>query len=390
MDKIHSDFLHILKNALENTSYSIPETYNYEQGIRIAKKHKISAMFYYGLINSGVSAEDSKMQTLFNSTCKDVVTNERQKYELSRIAAAFEEHKIEYMPLKGADLKAMYPKPEMRPMGDIDILIKTVQYRQIKPVMESLGYRECEESNHEYIWRKTNCLVELHKYLIPSYNNDYFSYYGDGWKLAGRTSGTRFELSKEDNFIYLFTHFAKHYRDSGIGLRHIIDIWVYLTRNPELDHDYIHNELKKLQLDEFYINITATLKNWFGDEPSTSVTDFITEFIFNNGVYGTKHTHILAMALRDKKDKKSITGIRFKKLYHSVFVSYKGMCRLYPVLVKWPVLLPFYWVAHLFKRMFLKNKLKSYGSDFALLKEETISEYENALKYVGLGFNFGE
>ncbi len=390
MDKIHFEFLQILKSALENTNYNLSETYNFEQCLRIAKKHRITTMFYYGLINSGVSPQDPKVQTLFDSACRDVVTNERQKYEMSRIIAAFDEHKIDYMLLKGAELKAIYPKPEMRPMGDIDVLIKTAQYKQIKPIMESFGFKEFGESNHEYIWKKSSCLIELHKFLIPSYNTDYFSYYGNGWKLAKKTVGTRYSLSKEDNLIYLFTHFSKHYRDSGIGLRHIIDIWVYITNNPDLDNDYVYSQLKRLKLDEFYNNIIATLKYWFRDEPSNNITEFITEFIFNNGVYGTKHTHILAMALRDKKAKKSLTGIRFKKVYHSIFVSYKGMCKLYPVLIKWPVLLPFYWVAHLFKRIFLKNKLKTYGSDFALLNEKNITEYENALKFVGLDFNFEE
>lgn len=390
MNKTHSDFLQIIKNALENTSYPLSETFNYEECHQIAKRHKITAMFYYGLINSGVSATDREMQALFDSTCRDVVKNERYKHEISSISSAFDEHKIDYMLLKGSEIKEIYPKPEMRPMNDIDILIKTSQYQQIKPVMESLGYKECEESNHEYIWRKTNCLIELHKFLIPSYNTDYFSYYGDGWRLAKKAEGTRYTLSREDSLIYLFTHFAKHYRDSGIGLRHIIDIWVYISKNPDIDNDYVLTELSKLQLDEFYNNILATLKNWFCDGPANEITEFITEFIFNNGVYGTKHTHILAMALRDKKHNKSVAGIRLKKIYQSFFISYKGMCQFYPILIKLPVLLPVYWVVHLFKRLFLKNKLKSYGNDFALINEESISEYEDELSFVGLSFNFEE
>ena len=390
MDKLHADFLQIIKSALEASHAPLAETWNLDELYKIAQRHRITTMFYYGLIHSGLSSQDSFMQSLFGSVCYDVITSETQKHELRRIVAAFDEHQIDYMLLKGAELKEIYPKPEMRPMGDIDILIRITQYQQIKPIMEALGFTEYDESNHEYIWSKDGCLIELHKFLIPSYNTDFFSYYGDGWRLAKNVAGTHYTLSDEDCFIYLFTHFAKHYRDSGIGLRHIVDIWVYVSTHPNLNHTYILSELEKLQLDEFYLNILATLKNWFCDAPSNHITEFITEFIFSNGVYGTKHTHILAMALRDKKAKKSLWHIRFQKMYHSIFVSYNGMCKLYPILSKWPVLLPLYWGVHLFRRIFVKKQLKSYSNDMTLLNHEDISEYEKALNFVGLAFRFEE
>ena len=125
------------------------------------------------------------------------------------------------MLLKGTLLKEMYPKKELRAMGDADILIKTEQYDKIKPIMQGLGFEERTESDHELIWRKPQLLLELHKKLIPSYNKDYYAYFGDGWQLGKPNSNFphRFEMSDEDQMIYLFTHFAKHYRDAGIGIR---------------------------------------------------------------------------------------------------------------------------------------------------------------------------
>ena len=68
-------------------------------------------------------------------------------------------------------------------MVDADVLVKTEQYPKIKNIMSSLGYCETKESDHEYIWDKKGFFhLELHKRLIPSNNEDYYSYYGDGWK----------------------------------------------------------------------------------------------------------------------------------------------------------------------------------------------------------------
>lgn len=390
MDKLQYSFLQIIRSAINQSKIELDENIDLDKLISIAKRHRITTMFFYGLINSGFNANDSKLQDLFMQACRDVVINERQQSELSKIIQSFEESNIDYITLKGAELKSLYPKSEMRPMGDIDILIKVDQYEEIKKIMTRLGYSERDESNHEYIWSNAHCLIELHKFLIPSYNTDYFNYFGDGWRLGTEKCGSKYIMSKEDNFIYLFTHFAKHYRDSGIGLRHIIDIWVYLNANDNLNMHYIGSEMKKLQLYDFFQNIIKTLNVWFGGEEPTNVTDFITEYIFGNGVYGTKNTHILAMALRDKKQKKSIKTIRLKKMFRSIFVSYKGMCKYYPFLTRFPLFLPIMWCVHLCKRVMTKNKIKQYGEDMQLISEEKVLNYEKELKFVGLNFNFGE
>ena len=71
--------------------------------------------------------------------------------------------------------------------------------------MESLGFAEKLESDHELIWQKPSAYIELHKRLIPSYNQDYYAYYGEGWNLAKKCDGTRYSMTDEDQMIYLFT-----------------------------------------------------------------------------------------------------------------------------------------------------------------------------------------
>ena len=156
-------------------------------------------------------------------------------------------------------MKQRYPKHEFRPMADADILIREEQYEQIRPLMRQLGFYEGVESNHEYIWDSVSLHVELHKRLVPSYNKDYYAYFGDGWRLATGHKGTRFFMTPEDEFIYLFVHLAKHYRDGGVGCRQMVDLWVQRRSFPGLDEDYLRRELRKLHLLEFYDNVHKTL-----------------------------------------------------------------------------------------------------------------------------------
>jgi len=392
MDKLQKEVILILKSALTGEKYTLPDDFDIEGVYKTALKHSVVSMMYYGMINCGVNDSSPQMQQLFMKTCQNIVTCEKQMYELKRLFEAFDNEKIEYMPVKGVLIKNMFPKPEMRSMGDADILIKIEQYDKIKAVMEKLDFKEVLESDHELNWVKRGSLfVELHKRLIPSYNKDYFAYYGDGWRLAKLCDGTRYSMTDEDQMIYLFTHFAKHYRTAGIGIRHFVDIWVYRKNKPELDEEYIMEELKKLQIDKFYLNVIDTLSAWFDNGENTEITDHITKVVFNSGLYGTHEANVLSEAAKISKTVENSDDVKGKRALYLLFLPYEHMCKKYPVLKKAPFLLPIMWVVRAFDVvLFKRHKIKKDSKDLKLMTSENINSYLESLNYVGLDFNFKE
>ena len=381
----------LLKSAITGEKYEIGDDFNFEEAIVLCKKHAVLGLLYYGAVNCGMDNSSPLMQELFMFACQNVAVSERQMYELKTVFGAFEAEGIEYMPVKGSLLKALYPKSEMRSMGDADILIKSEQYSQIKPVMEKLGYMEKLESDHEFAWQKKGALfLELHKRLIPSYNKDYFAYYGDGWKLGVKTETSRYEMSDEDHFIYIFTHFAKHFRDAGIGIRHFVDLYVYLNAKPDLDKTYIENEFNKLQLLEFYNNCIKTLDVCFGNADADAVTDYIVEKIFGSGPYGTAKSDALYKALVEAKSGKK-ESVRAKTLLGMIFQPLRFMKERYPILKKFPFLLPAMWVVRWFEAIFFRrNNIKSQSERLKVISSDNISNYEKELDLIGLNFNFKE
>ena len=192
MDDIKRGVLAIIGSALTGKKAELPEDFVFSKSVSIAKNHKIEVMFYYGALNCGFDKTDPLMKNLFLLVYQNIVISERQMRSMKEICSAFDEQGIDYLPLKGAVLKNIYPKPEMRSMGDADILIRMEQYSAIKTIMQKLEYKEITESDHEFIWNKLNVYIELHKRLIPSYNKDYYAYFGDGWELAKPENGTRY------------------------------------------------------------------------------------------------------------------------------------------------------------------------------------------------------
>ncbi len=392
IDILYKNITLLIVSAIEERPVSI-EIDNAEELLSLAEKHNIANIVYYGLKNSNIKLSPDLEEKFENYAYKSVFKDKRQLYELNRIYTAFDLAGIYYMPVKGAVLKYLYPKTDMRNMSDADILIKTEQYETIKQVMQSLGYKEKLESNHELIWHKEKSLnLELHKMLIPSYNSDYYGYFGDGWKLARpvKEGEVRHTLSDEDHYIYVLTHFAKHYRDGGIGINHLLDIFI-LNKLP-LDRNYIENELKSLNLYEFYCNVQNAISVCFEDGNEDEISAQIIDYVFNSGVYGTVKNHQLSRTLRQTKENSTdIKTVKSKKIISAFFPSYEGMCIMYPSLKHCPVLLPFYWVFRIFhKFIFEKSRISAQKTRMKNITKENVREFENSLEKVGLKFNLKE
>lgn len=383
----------LIKSALTGESLQLPEDFDLEQAKGLISRHQIQNLIYYGAVNCGVDPKSALMRELFSATCRYMYIDERQRWELEKLQTVFQENGIDYMPLKGMLMKSLYPRTDMRIMGDADILIRLEQYDKIKPLLSDLGFTEKLESDHELVWTKQNLYLELHKWVIPSYNKDYAAYFGDGWRLAKPCAEIPccYKMSDEDQMIYLFTHFAKHYRDGGIGIRHLTDLYVYRKAKPQLNEGYIENELKILQLDVFYKNICATLNAVFENGPESDITRMIKTVILNSGLYGTETEHVLASVVREKANGSTTKQVRRKQWLQLVFPPCSVMQIKYPVLKRAGFLLPVMWIVRAFSALWNRPyKVRRQRKRLKLMSADRVDNYEQALRTVGLAFNFKE
>lgn len=392
-DSLKLGLIALVKSAITGEKQVLPPNFDIIDTVEIARKHQILPIIYYGALNCGVDGDSPTMQEMFNAVCKSMLISQRQMAAIKRISDAFDENGIEYMLLKGTLLKSLYPKSEMRSMGDADILIKLEQYEKIKPILSEMGYTEKTVSDHELIWTRPELYLELHKRLIPSYNKDYYAYYGDGWQLGKplEDNKCRYVMTDEDQMIYLFTHFAKHYRDGGIGIKHLVDLYIYRRANPDLDEKYIETELTKLCLYDFYNNILKTIDVWFCDGKPSAHTELITEIVINSGAYGTSKNRNIAQAVRYLDSDKNYKLAKLKRYFKMTFPSWKVMKLKHSYLEKMPFLLPVAWVIRLFKIVVTKQEqVKVFHDNIQRITAEEFNDYEKTLHFVGLDFNFKE
>ncbi len=390
MNSEQSTLITLIKSALTGEYYSLAENISLDKVFKIAVKHNVANMAYYGAINCGIDSAAIEMQWLFPYVCNRIAAGERQLYELNTLFKLFDENGIDYMPLKGTILKYIYPKPDMRTMGDADVLIRMEQYNKIEEIMKNQKFSFVKDNINEIVWNKNGILyLELHRYLVAPAHKDLFKLFGDGWKLSklAESSNTRYEMSDEDTYLFLFVHFAKHYRAGGIGIRQAVDLWIYRKSKPKLDEEYLKKTLTKLKMYDFYKNTCGMLETWFEDKPSTEMSDFLTNYIYSSGNFGTSESYATAKVVRDSKTKGSIEKAFFTKVFGTIFLSYSAMCKKYPILIKLPILLPVMWVVRAFDVVFIKKKkISDYSIDAKAF--DKVKNFEEKLKYVGLSFDF--
>lgn len=393
MNDFQCGIVALVRSAIDAPRAILPADFDVRAAYAFGVRQSVLPLLYYGFEHSEIPIPDEWRAAAEAFILKNLFVDSRQLAALERIYAAFEENGIDYMPLKGAILKHMYPSTDMRPMGDADILIRVEQYDKIRAVMQSLGFSEGVVTDYELVWKSGDASIELHKKLLPRYNCDYHDYYGDGWRLARRVSqsGFRYAMSDEDELTYLITHLAKHYRKGGIGLRHLIDIWIYCRQKTELDFIYIDEQLRRLDLMPFGDNIIRTAKTVFEGGTPDAVGEAILAKMFNGGAFGTYKNRVLFEAALKNNTERNLGRSRVKIALFHAFPPYATMKKIYPALDGKPILTPAYWILRGFDLVLRgRDRIKRRREDMKTMSDENIQNYYDELKYVGLGFNFKE
>lgn len=374
----------LTKSAISGQPEKLPENMDFQSVVNLMEHQGLTALCYLGALNCGISEEDPIMQYLQDMYCVALISSERQLELIQSISQAFEENGIDHMPVKGTLMKALYPDHAMRYMCDADILIKEEQYPKIHPIMESLGFKETGESDHEHIWKHPFLMVELHKHLIPSYNKDYYSYFGVGWDLAKIQNGHRWSMTREDAFIYDTIHFAKHYRDASANAHFIIDLWICLRTYKDLDRTYIRQQLGRLKMEAFYDNIIRVTQAWFEGGSWDDVVERMTEILLDEDKKQKKQRREIAGDTRAVQAEGSVKKARIKHIWRRIFFTREQMDWTHPQFKNLP--LPIAWVAR------WCSDIPKWGKAIRQEKNKNISEeavenYRKDLEYVGLQFS---
>lgn len=384
MNKEIAAMFSLIKSALTGQKLLLNSNINWDKIIKIAKLHQIVPIIFYGLKNSNIATPyDDK---LFEITTQNIFIEQRQFNIIEEVKNAFKKNNIDFLILKGARLKNIYPKSEMRVMGDIDILIRPEQYFEVRQIMLQMNFKEGLEWNYECHWRKNDINIELHKQFYSSNEYHIYDFFDNIWQKVKTQKNNKnsFEMSKEDEYIYIFLHLLKHYCAGGIGLRQFIDIYTYRLKFNRLDERYIENTLKESGFLDFHNNVIETLNYWFDGGVENQTVRTITQKAIVSCLFGTEESRDMLTVTRAIKNAGNVKKAKMKELNTMLFPSLSKMRSQYTVLTKVPFLLPVIWILRLVKVVFKPKNIKNNIKHLKKFDAKKVAEFDAGLKKVGL------
>lgn len=315
--------------------------------ISLSQRHQVQTLLYLATNNVNL-----RKKYLFAAS-----QSIAQEYAVNEIATTFEEKGIDVMLIKGICTKFRYPNSTMRTMGDIDILVNASQSQKVHKTLLQLEYGGYEQGRkHDNYTKPPYVTLEVHRNLLGG-QNEYYSYYSNVWQKAINYKDYKhvYVLPLEDEYIFNIIHLVSHLKNGGIGLRFVVDIYIYEQLN--MNREYIEQELKKLKLDKFYKNIKALAIYWFGDSDQqkeiicNEQIQQLGDFILDCGIFGKQ----------SNKGNLIAGNNRWKTFIKFCFPGYNSMKSMFPWLV--PVLLPFAWILRMVRALLYRRTNVKYVLD---------------------------
>lgn len=337
-----------------------PDEVSFEEIFKISKIHNIANLVYYAIAKLENKPDEKLLKLWKREKSLGMRLDVIQSTEFLKLKLEFEKNSIKYIPLKGFELKKLYPKSDMRKMGDIDILIQERDRKKVKLILQELGYSisHYDGGKDDGYLKYPFVNVEIHNNLFDEDDKVYYNYFYNLSNFNRVKYITEYEccFSIEDNYIYNFIHMLKHFETYGTGIRSVLDHWLYIKKlGNQLNWEYINKVLKDLNLTKFHEKFSTLSKVWFEEEKGDIIIDNLEEYIINSGNYGDKKNRILNIVTKNNKQRelnKIVTLLRM------IFPNIEIMKTQYPILKKRQYFLLYFYIVRIFKILFFKRKEK--------------------------------
>ena len=276
-------------------SPSFPEDTDWNEVINEAKVQTV-----YGLISSVIPVIDETIE-------QGKAAFMRIIFEQERIQRLFDSAGIPFVILKGAAAAVYYPKPYLRTMGDIDILVPRKRFKEAASLLESVGYsfvkdkenyqkqeiRHVEyiqngveiELHHHFSWKE----IDIDDVLEAAIDRRvYFELYGYRFPM----------LPLVENGLVLLCHLNHNINEGELGLRHIIDwaMYVHYAINDETWYKSFGELAKQYDVLKLANYVTKMCNDYIGlpdsltgnYEVDVSLSDELINIVLNDGNFGIK------------------------------------------------------------------------------------------------------
>ena len=379
--------IHLLSCAInEKQPIDPPKGISFDGLLKFSKEHQVYNIIFPLIEGSEhLTAEERQAWQMAKlvETAKMVQMNDERK----QIYRELEKRGIRFMELKGLVIKNYYPRESMRQMSDNDLLYDAENCDAVYEIMKARGYKvESSTKNSDDFTKPPYCMFEFHRELFFRGNqfNPNFSYV---WGNAEKDPNynCKYNMSREDNYVYAVCHMYKHYITAGCGIRFLADTYLMVKKDGDVfDWNYINKKLTEFGIADFEKRARELALKLFdpenvfdmdtlsrdADGDSISDRQFLVAFLAH-GLYNDPtlwHSYLLKQIY--EKDDISVEKAKTKYFWRRVFPTKEKMVMDYKVLEKKPYLLPAYYIMRFFKMAAHPKKFVGEAETVQKIKEK--------------------
>ncbi len=359
IDRINNLFIDILRYEMtgmdkEGTAHPVDNNTLLEL-YKLSKRHDLAHIIAGNLDSAGLLDESETSAKFRKQLIMSVYRNRQMQFEYAKIRHILEENSIPFIPLKGAVLRQYYPKESMRTSCDIDILVHDGDLERAIEALCGIGYKSGEREFHDVsLFSPSGVHLELHFSILETVEK-LDRVLSKAWDHAKLKDGSKYEYEFEKEFFYfhIMAHAAYHFTSGGFAVRALLDVYV-MKYNMGVSCKDAEDLLSMAGIYKFAEEIEAISDYCFRGGQGTELTSELIAYFFTGRMYGDVDTRVAMY----KSEKKSTLSY----LIHRIFPPHSTMAEQYKRLKKHPVLLPWYWVLRLVKKLFAK-RIKSAANE---------------------------
>ena len=320
---------------------------------------------------------------------QSIAVNLNKANMFENLSQKLSENKIPHMPVKGWYVRTLYPVPELRTFGDIDILINKQDRQKTDKIFTENGYSIKDNWEPTYSYDKGALRCEVHTELMDSdlgKGEQVTTYFSEALKTAEKDVSERYSPQKDLHLMYLFCHLAKHLYKGGAGIRMYMDIALFLKANSgTLDFEKIYENSKKLHLDCFFKTVLLACSEWFQIDLPFEINDInpdnleaLKKYTFGSDLFGkTRDKSIISLRNDESGSKGSV-------LKDTLFPNAKKIEERYKFIKGRKYLLPLAWVARVFVNLKETPQKLKYVKKVSNADMDSVNEYDKFISEIGL------
>lgn len=381
MTNVQNFFIKCTRAFFEGKKTTVPSDVSLDELYEISKTQNLAAVVF-SVIKDDENAKQSKAYKMLEDCFYDSIARyDFQSAIINEIRSLLESEKIRHVFFKGSVIKEYYPVPELRSMGDIDVLIGASDRDRVKALLMANGFELINSNGPVYDYKKDGALIEVHTKIVSGKVGDVNAeeYFSNAMQYA------KFDeycgvLEDEYHFCYLLTHIAHHFWFYGAGVKMILDLAVF-QRSKSLDFSKVFAYLEELGLDDFARVLLTLCHKWYGvGKDYNSDVSQTEEFLLSYGAFGNAGRNKAAVVRRKALEEGKKSG--FSAKLSLLFPSYKKIKDIpYMRFIQGrPYLLVLGWIYRIYYNLRYRKSFVVQATS-SLTDDNTLTQAQRELQY---------